>query len=326
MSEKPDILNAKVLIVDDQAINCQLLETILQGAGYTDVTTTTEPTEVAGLHAEHHYDLILLDLQMPGMDGFAVMQTLQAADPAAYLAVIVITAHEDHKIRALKAGARDFISKPFDIDEVLLRVRNLLEMRLAHLDALRNSQRLATLALRDPLTGLANRRLLEDRVEMALSTARRERGAMALLYLDLDGFKNVNDTLGHPAGDLLLQQVAQRLLACVRANDTVARLGGDEFVITLWEVRGDTDVRYVATKLIEAVSRAYELDGATAFVTTSMGIAIYPQHGVDADGLMRGADAALYEAKAAGKNVYRMASDEPGAARDSGREHVPMPA
>jgi len=315
MSDKPDILNAKILIVDDQAINCQLLETILEGAGYTSVTATTEPSEVAGLHEEHHYDLILLDLQMPGMDGFMVMEALQDIEPGNYLSVIVITAHDDHKLKALKAGARDFISKPFDIDEVLLRVNNILEMRISHTDALQQSQKMATLALKDPLTGLANRRLLEDRIEMALSNARRERGSMALLYLDLDGFKTVNDTLGHPAGDLLLQQVSSRLLEGVRANDTVARLGGDEFVIALWQVHNHTDVQYVATKLIEAVSRVYDLDGKEGRVTTSMGIAVFPEHGSDAEQLMHCADGALYEAKAAGKNVFRM-----GAAPATGKE------
>jgi diguanylate cyclase (GGDEF)-like protein len=166
---------------------------------------------------------------------------------------------------------------------------------------------LETLALNDPLTGLANRRLLADRMLMDLIHARRNKSAMAVLYLDLDGFKQINDTLGHGVGDSLLKMVATRLVAAVREEDTVARLGGDEFIIALWHVTGIDYAASAASRVIEAVSQPYDIEGNTVSITTSAGISIYPDHGEDADTLMKSADLALYEAKAAGKNVYRIA-------------------
>jgi PAS domain S-box-containing protein len=126
------ILNARILVVDDQPANVELLEKMLANAGYANVASTMAPRTVAGLHAEHHYDLILLDLQMPEMDGFAVIEQLKLDEPGGYLPVLVITAQPDQKMRALQAGARDFVSKPFDMLEVQTRIRNMLEVRLLY--------------------------------------------------------------------------------------------------------------------------------------------------------------------------------------------------
>jgi PAS domain S-box-containing protein len=132
MIAESEILNAKVLIVDDQESNVELLEAILQEAGYTHVTSTTDPYAVAALHRENRYDLILLDLQMPGLDGFQVMEHLKAIETESYIPVLVITAQPAHKLQALQAGAKDFVSKPFDVTEVKTRIHNLLEVRLLH--------------------------------------------------------------------------------------------------------------------------------------------------------------------------------------------------
>ena len=130
MISKQDILSAKVLIVDDQVANVQLLERLLREAGYANVASTMQPTEVDGLHRHHAFDLILLDLEMPGMDGFEVMERLVTHAADSYLPVIVLTAQPAHKLRALQAGAKDFISKPFDLAEVKTRIHNMLEVRL----------------------------------------------------------------------------------------------------------------------------------------------------------------------------------------------------
>ncbi|MCK6371281.1 MAG: response regulator [Gammaproteobacteria bacterium] len=149
-----DILGASILIVDDQEANVSLLEQMLRDAGYTGVASTTKPDEVWALHRRHRYDLILLDLQMPGMDGFQVMEGLKTNDADAYLPVLVITAQPGHKLRALQAGARDFISKPFDLVETRTRIRNMLEVRLlyrrieAHNDLLEQTVRERTAELR----------------------------------------------------------------------------------------------------------------------------------------------------------------------------------
>jgi two-component system, cell cycle response regulator len=312
-----EIFRAKILLVDDNADNAQLLQQILQSAGYTAVSATTEPKHVAELHARERYDLIVLDLQMPGMDGFAVMEALKGVEKD-YLPVLAVTGEAGHKLRALQAGAKDFVSKPFDWDEVLLRVHNMLEVRLLHDEAREQAKLLESMALQDPLTGLANRRLLPERVWMAIAHARRNKSAMAVVYLDLDGFKEVNDTLGHAAGDLLLKMVAERLLGAVREEDTVARLGGDEFMIALWHVNGPDDTRTVAAKLIEAVAQPYDIEGHKVTITISAGASIYPRDGQDADALMKSADVALYEAKRGGKNTYRLAEETAGSVRDTG--------
>ena len=133
MKEAPlDTSNASILVVDDQESNVSLLEQMLRDAGYHNVSSTMDPREVCALHRQNGYDLILLDLQMPGMDGFQVMEGLKTNDADAYLCVLVITAQPGHKLRALQAGAKDFISKPFDLVEVATRIHNLLEVRLLY--------------------------------------------------------------------------------------------------------------------------------------------------------------------------------------------------
>jgi adenylate cyclase len=136
MIRDADILSAAILVVDDQEANVMLLERMLEGAGYTSVASTRNPQDVCELHRLHQYSLILLDLQMPAMDGFEVIDALKAIAPEDdYLPVLVITAQPGHKLRALQAGAKDFVSKPFDLAEVLMRVRNMLEVRLLHLES-----------------------------------------------------------------------------------------------------------------------------------------------------------------------------------------------
>ena len=299
------ILNAHILVVDDVEANVVLLERLLLDAGYTSVSSTRNPHEVCELQRRHRFSLILLDLQMPGMDGFQVLEALKDVEDD-YLPVLVITALPMHKLRALQHGAKDFISKPFDVPEMLIRVRNMLEVRLLHEAARDHGKAQESLALTDPLTGLANRRLLIDRMSMALLGTRRDQGAIAVLYLDLDGFKDVNDRLGHGAGDTLLKMVAGRLAAAVREGDTVARLGGDEFVIVL-RLSGVAEAGQVASKIIEAVAQPYDIEGQAVAITVSAGVGLFPAHGEDAETLLKSADLALYEAKRSGRNAYRIA-------------------
>lgn len=307
MLSSADILNAAILIVDDLPANVEMLEEMLRSAGYKHITSTIDPHSVCELHRENHFDLILLDLKMPGMDGFQVMESLKELETDGYLPVLAVTAEPTHKLRALRNGAKDFVSKPLDMAEVLMRVRNMLEVRLLHKDASNSAKMQKELALKDPLTGLANRRLLDDRMAMALAHAQRNKSAMAVVYLDLDGFKEINDTLGHGVGDELLKEVAKRLLTTVREEDTVARLGGDEFAIVLWHVSGTEYAAAVAERAIEAVSQPYDIEGHVVKITTSAGISIYPENGVDAKTLMKNADLALYLAKTEGKNTCRIA-------------------
>ncbi|MCR4304616.1 MAG: response regulator [Gallionella sp.] len=142
MVNEPDIFNASILIVDDLEFNIRVLDRMLRNAGYTSIATTTDPLVVCALHRKNRYGLILLDIEMPGMDGFQVMEGLKEIEPGDYLPVIVITGHPDYKLRALQIGAKDFISAPFDRAEVLARVHNLLEVRLLHEESKRHSKAL----------------------------------------------------------------------------------------------------------------------------------------------------------------------------------------
>lgn len=306
MITETDIHSAKILIVDDQESNIQLLEGVLGAANYTSVSSTMDPCRVYDLHRQNHYDLILLDLKMAGMDGFQVLEALKNIEADGYLSVLVVTANPDYKLRALQSGAKDFISKPFDIAEVLARVHNLLEVRLLHQRARAYAKTQEFMALHDPLTGLANRRLLVERVSQAIIHAKRNNSIMAVMYLDLDGFRQINNTLGHDVGDLLLKLVAARLVAAVRQEDTVARLGGDEFVIAMPHVTNVSGVTLAAEKIIKTMSRSYTIQGHNINLTASAGIGLYPENGKDVKMLLKNADAALLDAKQANKNTYRI--------------------
>jgi two-component system cell cycle response regulator len=162
--------------------------------------------------------------------------------------------------------------------------------------------------MHDALTGLPNRRLLMGRFTLAIAHARRNKQFMAVLFLDLDGFKQINDTLGHDVGDAVLQLVADRLVATVRQMDIVARFGGDEFIIGLCELNRNEDLTRLMSKLIEVISQPCDIQGHNLSITTSIGVGLYPQHGEDGESLMKSADRALYEAKRLGKNNYRIAT------------------
>jgi diguanylate cyclase (GGDEF)-like protein/PAS domain S-box-containing protein len=178
--------------------------------------------------------------------------------------------------------------------------------------ALETSRQMSHLAQHDLLTGLPNRLLLNDRLTEAIAQARRRQKPVAVCFLDVDGFKAINDSLGHGAGDQLLRSIAGRLSGALRASDTVCRFGGDEFVIVLSEIEHVDHASTVAAKLMDAAAGPHLIDGADVAVTVSVGAAIFPSHGLDADTLIAHADAAMYEAKRAGISNYRVF--EPGMA------------
>ncbi|MCX7279341.1 MAG: sensor domain-containing diguanylate cyclase [Burkholderiales bacterium] len=174
----------------------------------------------------------------------------------------------------------------------------------------RKDERIRHLALHDPLTDLANRQLLTDRLSQLITQTAREPRQLALMFLDLDGFKHVNDTLGHDVGDELLVQVAQKLLALVRQNDTVARLGGDEFIILLDNPLNQDDVAHVASRIVATIRAPVVLQGQTVQIGASIGIAMHPYGGATPAALIQSADTAMYAAKRDGKNAYRFFAPE----------------
>jgi diguanylate cyclase (GGDEF)-like protein/PAS domain S-box-containing protein len=171
-------------------------------------------------------------------------------------------------------------------------------------------ERVQFLAYYDALTGLPNRSLLHDRLERALAGARRRQEKVALLFLDLDRFKVINDSLGHSVGDLLLQEVAERLRKWARAQDTVARIGGDEFLIALTAVKDAPDAAVAAERIMDAMAPEFAIQGRSFTVTCSIGISIYPDHGADGETLIKNADSAMYSAKDSGRNAFRFFTDD----------------
>jgi signal transduction histidine kinase len=224
MVSASEILHASILVVDDEAANVSLLERMLRGAGYTSIASTMDPHEVCELQRRNRYCLILLDLQMPGMDGFQVMEGLKDIETDDYLPVLVITAQPGHKLRALQAGAKDFISKPFDLAEVLARVRNMLEVRLLHVESKKandlKDEFLATVSheLRTPLNAilgwarlLGSKQLPPDRAGHAIATIERNASALGRLIEDMLDLSRI------VAGTLHLAPQSVDLVAVVQA-------------------------------------------------------------------------------------------------------------
>ncbi len=199
------------------------------------------------------------------------------------------------------------------IKDAFGRVREVVSSFTDVTDRKKAEHELERLALHDPLTGLPNRSLLLDRLEQALRTARRLSTSLALLVMDLDRFKEINDTFGHPAGDLLIGEVAGRIAADLRETDTVARLGGDEFALIL-PGADEGGAGHVAQKIIAALQRPFDVEGRAHEIAISIGIAVSPQHGEDAETLMRRADMAMYVAKRTpgGSAVYAEQEDPEG--------------
>jgi diguanylate cyclase (GGDEF)-like protein len=309
------ICRARILIIDDEQPNVRLLERLLLTGGFTEVRSTTDPRQAQSLFDEIQPDLVMLDLHMPHLDGFAVMAALRARiTPNEYLPILVLTADTTRTTmeRALSGGASDFLTKPLERTEVLLRTRNLLETRYLHL-ALKDENKaleakLVYQAFHDSLTGLANRALFRDRAEHALARSGRG-GRIAILFLDLDNFKSVNDSLGHVEGDRLLEAVAGRLLNASRGCDTVARIGGDEFAILLEGVQQLDDVLVVVQRIAEAMRAPVPLQGREIVIAASIGVA-HARGDERVDELLRNADVAMYKAKDDGKG--RHAVFEPG--------------
>ena len=309
MVDSAGILNARVLVVDDSPVNVLLLERMLLGAGYTSVTTTTDPEAVCALYRANRYDLILLDLLMPGMDGFQVMEGLKEIETEGYLPVLVVTAQPQHKLRALQAGAKDFISKPVDHVEALTRIHNMLEVRLLLRESRNHAQLLEHY---DPLTGLPNRTLYRELLTKALDRSTGRTETVSVLFVAIDRFKNVNDALGRLMGDALLRRVGNRLVGCIGPMDVTARLEGDQFGLIVVTSGGDPhSAGAMATKVRDALRAPLESEGADEVaVTVSIGIAVSPTDAPDADTLMKYADTALHEAKDEGRDTYRFYSAE----------------
>ncbi len=303
---------ARILAIDDTPANLQVLSMALDEK--YDVQVASSGAAGLAVATKAPPDLILLDVMMPEMDGFEVCRRLKADPALQHIPVIFLTALSAGagESAALSLGAADYITKPINVEIARLRIGNLLER-----EELR--QRLAHIAHYDTLTQLPNRALLADRMKQAMTQAERRGQQLAVAFLDLDGFKAVNDTHGHEAGDFLLVTVAERMREALRDGDTLARLGGDEFVAVLLDVAGMASSTPVLNRLLQAAAQPVQYGDITLQVSASLGVTFYPQlRELDADQLLRQADQAMYQAKQSGKNRFHVFDAE----QDRGvREH-----
>ncbi|MBY0544320.1 MAG: diguanylate cyclase, partial [Gammaproteobacteria bacterium] len=429
----------KILIVDDKNENLIVLEKLLSSLE-VEIIKAHSGNEALTLMIEHEFVLVLLDVQMPNMNGYEVLEVMSWDEKTRYIPVIFITANyadEQHKIKGYQYGAVDYLYKPINDVVLLSKVKIFLDLhqqkikykqlnqryqliinsagegifgvdleknisfinpaaekilgypanyltskpigiiieehrlsyeiddknmfyiddilstchegRSFHKDeahfkkndsdllpveftaspiflddnefngvvfvfsdiTLRKTveEQLTNLALYDHLTKLPNRLFFEKTINQAISRSKRNKTLMALLFLDLDHFKDINDRLGHDVGDLLLKGVSNRLRDCIRASDTVSRLGGDEFAIILDEIAANDDAGLIAKKIIESLSSPFSLNGNEVFISTSIGIATYPESGDTPVTLIKNADIAMYEAKQAGRDRYCFFTD-----------------
>lgn len=312
-----DHVKGTVLVAEDDATVRHLLCLALTSAGYLTLEAT-RGDEVVDMLAHVAVDAVLLDLQLPGQDGHAVLRALKSDPTLRSVPVIMVTADMSPQslVSALRAGAQDFVRKPFDVVELLARVEVAIDRAARMRSLARAAEQMEHLALTDGLTGLDNRRAAERHLERMTAHGRRTGEALAVLVIDIDRFKPLNDTHGHAAGDAVLVEVAARLEAEARTGDVVARWGGEEFVVLLPGTDAE-QASAAAERLRAAVSQTpIPLADAPAgvFVTVSIGVAA---GGNDAlDSLMWAADAALYDAKRAGRDRVAAAAVR---AADKGR-------
>jgi len=286
-----DLFNARILVVDDHPNNVQILVAVLEQAGYRAIDGTTDPRQGWEMYRRERHDLVLLDLNMPGLDGFTLLERMKALAPDDYPPVLAVTAAHDFKVRALAAGARDFIGKPFDFEELLQRVHHLLEVRLL-LQGTR--ERSLHQASHDSATGLPNREAFTRQLAQALQG---EASCGALLLVGLEGLGRINDVLGYQMGDTVLQQLVQRLRAWAPAGSRLGRMGDDEFAVLL---PPGEDACGAAAEVRGACCLPVALQDSDVALDASVGIAIHPQDGVDAGTLLLHAGAALQHARRQG--------------------------
>lgn len=290
-----------ILLVEDDEDDYVLARGLLSEIFGPSLKLDWVETWDAGLEAlrKGTHDICLADFRLGDRNGLELVR--EAATLGCTVPIILLTGQDNREIdlAAVKAGATDYLVKGEITAPLLDRaIRYAIERKKVEMQLVRFAQY-------DSLTGLANRSLFHTRLGDAIAHAKRTKQLVAVLLLDLDHFKNVNDSLGHPVGDMLLTQVSERLTACARETDTVARLGGDEFAVIATNITHGDGAAALARKLIDALAAPFTLNGQEVFTATSMGITLFPLDDKEPEQLLKNADMALYQAKAEGRGRYR---------------------
>ncbi|MGE8226082.1 MAG: diguanylate cyclase domain-containing protein [Stenotrophomonas sp.] len=328
---KPAVVQRpKILAVDDNPANLLVIRRVLAKLD-VEVVEAASGNDALKATLDDEFALVLLDVYMPDINGFEVAEILSQEESTRQTPIIFVTAtyaDDVHRLKGYGFGAVDYMAKPLEATILLSKVQVFLELyrhRVALRDALselseRNrqleieveqrkqmEQEMRHLAMHDMLTGLPNRALFMDRLESAHHRAQRHGGMFALVYVDVDRFKAVNDTWGHGAGDAVLIELATRLRGALRENDTVARLGGDEFALVLEELDDISDAHRLMERVTQSLQAPmhYQRDGEqlTLSIGASIGLAAYPADGAEVDALLHAADQAMYLTKRSRETV-----------------------
>jgi diguanylate cyclase (GGDEF)-like protein len=306
----------RLLLIEDSLEDAALVVDALErGAFHVSVERVWTAEGLLQALERQTWDVAIAAFALKGLSGTAALELVRARRPDLPFIFVSGTRGEDTAVAAMRAGARDYLVKGH-LHRLVPAVERELRDAAIRRERAKAEERLAHLAYHDPLTDLPNRRLLSDRLQQAIRLAHRAGGSLAVLVLDLDGFKGVNDTLGHHIGDQLLEQVAMRLRYAMRDTDTVSRLGGDEFALVLPTANLQQAAR-ATRKLLREIQRPFVFSGGALALRASVGIAGYPCHGSTAAALLQNADSAMYAAKAAGTAwmVYSPARDHRASSR-----------
>ncbi len=297
-----------ILIIDDDEIDRMIyMENLSRSNTNYQVFYALSAAEGLKACETKAPDCILLDYNLPDQSGIDVLKTLSKNKALSSIPILMFTGQgaEQVAVEALKNGAKDYIVKNDITPEGLERaINNAIEKQILENKIQLQKTELSNLAYHDSLTSLLNRFSFKKIFESNLATAQRNNQSLALLFMDLDHFKLVNDTLGHQKGDILLKLVAKKISNCLRKGDVLARFGGDEFVVGLNNVKHIRDISIIAEKLITSIGGQYDLEGKTANIGASIGIALFPRDGKNIDELIQCADQSMYAAKNKKRNTY----------------------
>ncbi|MEM8560898.1 MAG: EAL domain-containing protein [Pseudomonadota bacterium] len=323
---------AKILVSDDDQNVRLLTRQCLEAEGMI-VVEAADGLETLDVFVRERPDLVFLDVEMPGMTGLEVCERLRQLPQGESIPIMIVTGSDDRQSidAGFKAGATQYKTKPVNWSLLGRDVQYMLRASNAFNALKRQEDRLRYLAYYDPLTSLPNRRSFNEQLTRIIKRSQRRNSNAALLFIDLDHFKRINDSIGHGRGDRLLVEIAKRLTSELREDDAInyfsdvsaeneaenntgnteiARLGGDEFTVVLSDVEDTRHVERVAQRILNTLSEPIALQSHNPVVTPSIGIALYPHDGIDPDTLVRNADTAMYVAKAEGRACYRFYDEE----------------
>ena len=292
-----------VILADDDPSIRLMVRHVLESEDF-DIVEASDGLEAIKAVEKHNPALILLDAVMPGIDGFTTCQQIKDNGHADIPVMMITGLDDDASVeRAYEVGAIDFITKPIKWAVLKHRVKSVVAKVIAE-------RKVQLLAYRDTLTDLPNRLLFADRLEQAVIRAERSRTSVALMLVDIDDFKLVNDSFGHEAGDKLIKAVGQLISRSLRRADTIARLGGDEFAVIIEGIDGPQDAISIADNLTTILEHNVRLDDQETYTSASIGIAVYPDDGKDARTILKNADTALFRAKENGRHCFQFYKPE----------------